>query len=52
MILMAKLKNLRELAKIELEEGEGVVIDGIENIDIRIVPDEKPKQKSKFRKKL
>jgi hypothetical protein len=40
MILMAKkigkLKNAEELSKIELEENESVVIDGIEDLKILI----------------
>jgi len=33
---IGKLKNLEELAKIELEEGESVVVDGIEEVKIVI----------------
>ena len=33
---VGKLKNLEELAKIELEEGESVVVDGIEEVKIVI----------------
>jgi len=40
---IGKLKDLEELAKIELKEGEEIVVDGIENIEIVIVSDEKPK---------
>jgi len=40
---IGKLKNFEELAKIELEEGEEIIIDGIEHVEIVIVSDEKPK---------
>ena len=33
---IGKLENLSELAKLELEEGETVVIDGIKNVRINI----------------
>jgi len=39
-ILMVKkvgrLKNVEDLLKVELEEGESVVVDGIENVKIVI----------------
>jgi len=31
-----KLKDVEELAKIELEEGESVIVDGIEEVKILI----------------
>jgi thiamine biosynthesis protein ThiC len=43
---VGKLKDLGELAKLELEEGEEVIVEGIEHVEIVIVPDdEKPKRK-------
>ena len=33
---VGKLKNVEELAKIELDEGESVVVDGIEEVKIVI----------------
>ena len=40
-----RLKNLEELAKVldELEEGEEVVIEGIDYVEVVIVSDEKSK---------
>lgn len=43
---VGKLKDLGELAKIELEEGESVVVEGIEHVEVVIVSDEKPKHKA------
>ncbi len=33
---VGKLKDVEELAKLELEEGDSVVVDGIENVKIVI----------------
>lgn len=33
---VGRLKNVEDLLKIELEEGESVVVDGIENVKIVI----------------
>ncbi len=38
---VGKLKDIEELAKLELEEGESVVVDGIENVKIVIERDKK-----------
>ncbi len=38
---VGKLKDVEELAKLELEEGESVVVDGIENVKIVIERDKK-----------
>lgn len=40
---VGKLKDLGELAKIELEEGEEIIVDGIEHVEVVIVSDEEPK---------
>jgi thiamine biosynthesis protein ThiC len=42
---VGKLKDLGELAKLELEEGEEVIVEGVEHVEIVIVPDDKPKRK-------
>ena len=42
---VGKLKDLRELAKLELEDGEEGIVEGIEHVEIVIVPDDKPKHK-------
>ncbi len=33
---VGRLKNVEDLLKVELEEGESVVVDGIENVKIVI----------------
>ena len=38
---VGKLKDVEDLAKLELEEGESVVVDGIENMKIVIERDKK-----------
>ena len=38
---VGKLKDVEDLAKLELEEGESVVVDGIENVKIVIERDKK-----------
>jgi hypothetical protein len=40
-----RLKNLEELAKISLEEGEEAIIEGIDYVEVVIVSDEMPKRK-------
>ena len=42
---VGKLKDLGELAKIELKEGESEIVEGIEHVEVVIVSDEKPKHK-------
>lgn len=39
---VGRLKKVEDLAKIELEEGESVVVDGIE--DVKIVIEKKKKK--------
>ena len=47
---MTKLKDLSELAKIKLEEGEEIVIDGVEKVTVVVVPDE-PKVQRKAKRR-